>query len=339
MAHEIDTTAGRAAIAFVGQTPWHGLGQQLSPNQGIEIWRRESGLDYQVLRSPVRFDNAITATTNTMPDRDVLYRSDTGAALSVVGKNYNVVQPDAILDFFHRLSDIGGFELEVAGALSGGRRVWGLAKVNDGAPIIGHDVVRPYVLFATSYDGTMATVAKMTAIRVVCNNTITMAVGRGSESNGKTESDTQNRAVSSLVRIPHSTKVDINDVRKRLGIVADVYERWLVETRLLAERAMDNNSAEAFVQRLIGSVTPSSSIRATPPVTTMKSYQRIMQLFDGGLIGGDLTGGNNCWKMLNAVTEYVDYERGKSPDSRLDGAWFGAGDALKTKAYSMLAEA
>ena len=337
MAHLIDETTGKAAIAWTHKAPWHGLGKQLEPGQGMDVWAREAGLDYQVLRSPVVYMNNTSLLQQEMAGRDVLYRSDTGAALSVVGKGYHIVQPAEILDFFARLSDIGGFELEVAGALSDGKRVWGLAKVNDGGSVIGHDVVRPYVLFATSYDLSMATIAKLTAIRVVCNNTITMAVGRGIEGAGKTESDTENQAVSSLVRIPHCNKIDMDDIRMRLGIVADVYERWLVQTRIMAEQEMTKTAAESFVFNLIKSVTPAPAPgRKLPDVRDTNSYKRILGLFNGDLIGADLTGGDNRWSMLNSVTEFVDHERGKSDDGRLSGAWFGVGDAMKNKAYSML---
>lgn len=339
MAHELDFSTGKAAIAFLSTTPtpWHGLGQSLTPGQGLEVWKREAGLDYEVLRSPVRFRNYTTLMENEFSGRDVLYRSDTGAHLSVVSKGYNVVQPVEILDFFGELAAIGGFELEVAGALSDGKRIWGLAKVNDGGAVIGHDVVRPYVLFATSYDKSMATIAKFTAVRVVCNNTITMAVGRGAEMAGKTESDTEGRAVSSLVRIPHSSKINPGEIRKSLGIVADVYERWLVETRLLAEQALTADAADKFVFNLITSITPAPSAgRKLPDARDTKSFKRIMEMFNGDLIGAELTGGDNKWKMINCVTEFVDYERGKSQDSRLSGAFFGVGDAIKSKAYDML---
>jgi phage/plasmid-like protein (TIGR03299 family) len=95
----------------------------------------------------------------------------------VVSDGYRVVQPAEVMDFFRELVEIGGFELETAGALSDGRRVWALASVGDAAPVVSNDLVKPYLLLGTSYDGTMATVAKFTAIRVVCNNTITAAVG------------------------------------------------------------------------------------------------------------------------------------------------------------------
>lgn len=165
MAHMIDNSTGMNAIAYVGETPWHELGQRMTAGASIEEWRKQAGLDWEIETSPVRF----TAKGNeaVMPDRQVLYRSDTNAALSVVSTDYKIVQPSAVMDFFAQLSEIGGFELEVMGALSGGKRIWGLAKVGDGANVIGQDEVRPYILLATGYDGMMATNAKFTAIRVV----------------------------------------------------------------------------------------------------------------------------------------------------------------------------
>lgn len=343
MAHMIDVTTGKAAIAYVGQTPWHGLGQQLTAGAGIEQWKVQAGLNYEVLRSVVEYETMSSDPESfgqplrySMPDRHVLFRSDTGAPLSVVSKDYKLVQPGEVLDFFGKLADVGGFDLETAGALSDGRRIWALAKVSDGAPIVGQDVVRPYLLLATSYDGTMATTAKFTAVRVVCNNTITMAVGRfdGQSYSGKTESDTENQAVSSMVRIPHSKVFDAEAVRRSLGIVSSVFDRWLINTRVLAERDMAEAEADEFLCKLFGGATRDGKL-IDPRIT--RGYQRVMQLFSGDdLIGSDLTGGHNRWGMLNAVTQFVDWERGRSDDTRMSSAWFGAGEGIKNKAYEIL---
>lgn len=354
MAHMIDETTGKAAIAFVGQAPWHGLGQSLTAGAGIEVWRKEAGLDFSVERSRVLYErpnpdfaddgSSLVAPVQqiAMKDRDVLYRTDTGAALSVVSKDYRVVQPGEVLDFFGKLAEIGGFDLETAGALSDGKRIWALAKVNDGAPIIGHDNVRPYLLLATSYDGTMATTAKFTAIRVVCNNTITMAVGAydGQSYAGKQETDTEGRAVNSLVRIPHSKTFNPDQVKLDLGIVASVWDKWLVNTRLMAERELTEAQADQFLFKLLGPLqTAPKNGGPMPDLRGSKGYQRIMQMFDGDLIGADLAGKHNRWAMLNAVTEHVDHERGRSDDTRLHSAWFGAGEGIKNAAYRLLASA
>jgi phage/plasmid-like protein (TIGR03299 family) len=120
MSHMIDQTTGRDAIAYTGKTPWHGLGQQLTPGQSIDTWTREAGLDYTVLESPVMYDSPAATEAQKWPERKVLHRSDTGAPLAVVSDSYNVVQPSAVMGFFSELVRIGGFEMETAGALSDG---------------------------------------------------------------------------------------------------------------------------------------------------------------------------------------------------------------------------
>ena len=333
MAHMIDETTGRAAMAYVGKTPWHGLGQALTPGQDIPTWTREAGLDYTVLESPVMYNSPAASEPQRWPERKVLHRSDTGAPLAVVSDSYKVVQPSEIMDFFGQLARIGGFELETAGALSFGRRVWALAKVGDAAPVLDHDLVKPYILLGTSYDGTMATIAKFTAIRVVCNNTITAAVG--GYANGapiKGEAETDKGYLKSSVRVLHSERFDPDAVRQQLGIVASQFERFVVTSRQLAHQSMDKVEADSFVAELL---KPYHAGRLE--ITETRAYKRIMELFNGAAIGSDIAGvAGTRWAALNAVTELVDHERGRSTNTRLESAWFGTGSALKNRALELL---
>lgn len=343
MAHMIDTTTGRAAIAYAGFTPWHGLGQNLTPGASIETWTREAGLAYDVLGSPVQYKATPAGLaglggpiTKTWDQRKVLHRSDTGAALAVVSNAYNVVQPGQVMDFFRELVNLGGFQLETAGALSDGRRVWALASVGDAAPVVSSDLVKPYLLLGTSYDGTMATVAKFTAIRVVCNNTITAAVGGYSGGRViKGEGEKNLGYLKSAVRVLHSERFDAESVRLQLGIVANAFENFLVQSRQLAGQGMDKTDADAFVTELLRPYHTSAR-----PVAESRAYVRIMQLFNGAALGSDLPGVTGTrWAMLNAVTELVDHERGRSNNTRIESAWFGTGAALKARAAEMLADA
>jgi phage/plasmid-like protein (TIGR03299 family) len=207
--------------------------------------------------------------------------------------------------------------LETAGALSYGRRVWALASVGAGADIVEGDTVKPYLLLGTSYDGTMATVAKFTTVRVVCNNTITAALGDNSAS----------------VRVLHSERFDADAVRLELGIVANNWERFLIESRKLSGVTMSATEADAFVSELLkpyhtGKIEISES----------RAYKRIIKLFEGAAIGSDIDGVTGTrWGMLNAVTELVDHERGRSDNTRLESAWFGTGAAIKNRAMDLLA--
>jgi phage/plasmid-like protein (TIGR03299 family) len=313
----IDTTTGTAAIAYAGNTPWHGLGQPLTPDASIETWTREAGLDYTVNESPVLFQTDAATLPEEFKGRKVLHRSDTGGALAVVSDGYNVVQPSDVMGFFAKLVELGGFQMETAGVLSHGRRVWALAKVNEGADIVDGDTVRPYVLLGTSYDGTMATVAKFTSIRVVCNNTITAALGR--EHGG-------------TVRVLHSERFNPDAVRMELGIVGDNWERFLIQSRKLSGETMGQNEADQFVQALL---QPYHNSRME--LNQTRGYKRIMGLFNGAAIGADIPGvAGTRWAMLNAVTEMVDHERGRSNNTRMESAWFGTGAALKNKALELL---
>jgi phage/plasmid-like protein (TIGR03299 family) len=311
----IDTTTGRAAIAYAGETPWHNLGQQLTPGASIETWTREAGLAYTVLESPVLYKTEAASAPEVFKGRKVLHRSDTGGALAVVSDGYHVVQPAEVMGFFEKLVEIGGFQLETAGVLSHGKRVWGLARVNDGAEIIGGDVVRPYVLLGTSYDGTMATVAKFTSVRVVCHNTITAALGSGES-----------------VRVLHSERFDADRVRQDLGIVADAWDRFLIQSRQLAGEPLSATDADMFVRSLL---EPYKSPGV--PVSESRAYRRILELFNGKAIGSDIPGVTGTrWGMLNAVTELVDHERGRSDNTRIESAWFGTGSAMKNRALELL---
>jgi len=328
MAHMIDTTTGRAAIAYTGTTPWHGLGQVLTPDSTIEQWTQEAGLGYTVLESAVEYSTPAVSGHQVWPDRKVLHRSDTGAPLAVVSKDYRTVQPAEVMGFFQKLLDLGGFQMETAGALSHGRRVWALASVGDGVEVVSGDVVKPYLLLGTSYDGTMATIAKFTAIRVVCNNTITPAVNSTSDEINK-------GYIKSAVRVLHSERFDADAVRLQLGIVANQFERFIVESRQLARQQMIFNEADLFVKELL---KPYHTGKLD--IVDTRAYKRVIELWQGRAIGTNILRAAHVegsrWQMLNAVTQLVDHERGRSDNTRLESAWFGTGSAIKNRALELL---
>jgi len=337
MAHMIDETTGRSAIAYIGHKPWHGLGQELTPGASIDEWTREAGLGYTVLESPVLYDSPAASELQQWPNRKVLHRSDTGAPLAVVSDGYNVVQPGEVMEFFRKLVDVGGFQLETAGALSDGKRVWALASVGESAPVIDSDLVKPYLLLGTSYDGTMATIAKFTAIRVVCNNTITAAVGgyaNGRPIAGEAERESAGGYLKSAVRVLHSERFNADEVRRQLGIVTGAFDQFLIESRRMAAQRMTQLEADEFLRVLLEPYHTAAKL----PLDETKAFKRVMELFCGAAIGSDIPGViGTRWGMLNAVTELVDHERGRGNDSRMTSAWFGSGAGLKARAAQLLA--
>ena len=306
MAHLIET------LAYRNETPWHGLGNWLTENQPLEVWQREAGMQWQILDAPVQFQAGLD--TREFADNKVLYRSDTLAPLSVVSNRYKVVQPREVLEFYRDLVDVGGFELETAGVLKGGKKLWALARTGQETMLKGGDRVKAYLLLATACDGTLATTAQFTSVRVVCNNTLQMAVG---ESNG-------------AIKVPHSTQFDALKVKQSLGIGLGAWQRFVGEMRTLSERHINPFEARRYLVDVLGDPT-----QPLHQQTNDKALNRVFSLFNGQGLGAGLAAANDtAWGLLNAVTQYVDHERrARSIDNRLDSAWFGLGASIKQKAF------
>ncbi|WP_429219444.1 DUF932 domain-containing protein [Aeromonas veronii] len=309
MAHLIDS------MAYTGQTPWHGLGNVLPPQQSLDVWLQAAGMDWTIEQSDVQYqgspDNPIL---HTYPDSKVLYRSDTLAPLSVVSQRYNVVQPHEVLHFYQDLVEAGGFELETAGSLKGGRKLWALAKTGQDLMLKGGDLVKSYLLLAISCDGTLCTTAQFTSVRVVCNNTLQIAVGNQ----------------SAAIKVPHSTQFDAVAVKQALGLGVSQWDHFGQHATALSQRPVAPQEALRFFSELLAQPLDEESIVLTRPV------QRLHELYQGAGMGAELASSHNtAWGVVNAVTEYVDHHRRtRSQDHRLDSAWFGQGAQLKSRALA-----
>ena len=248
-------------------------------------------------------------------DAKVLYRSDTLTPLSVVSNRYKIVQPCEVLHFYKDLVSAGGFELETAGVLKGGRKLWALAKTGQEAKIKGNDRIKAYLLLATSCDGTLCTTAQFTSVRVVCNNTLQMAT----------------RDSTGAVKVPHSTKFDPVQVKEALGIGFANWDAFMRDLRQLSQRTVSPEEADGFIRTLLN-----EPVLTDDPTTDSKAFQRISGLYQGEGMGSELVSANGtAWGLLNAFTEYVDHHRrARNQDNRLDSAWFGQGALLKQKAFN-----
>jgi phage/plasmid-like protein (TIGR03299 family) len=313
MAHLVET------MAYAGAAPWHGLGNQLTQKQPIEIWQREAGMDWQIQDSPVHFKaDSIgpLGTIHSFPEQKVLFRSDTKAPLSVVSSRYQIVQPREVLEFYRDLSEVSGYELETAGVLKGGRKFWALARTGQSAVLKGNDEVSGYLLLATSCDGTLATTATPTTVRVVCNNTLTIALDGACRS----------------IKVPHNTRFDPQAVKKQLGIAVSQWDEFMYRMRNLAERKVQWHEAMGFFMNVLCDVQPNSAMPQVLP--NERALRKVQSLYEGQGKGSTLASANGtAWGLLNAVTEYVDHERrARSTEYRMDSAWFGQGAVIKQRA-------
>ncbi|MCT9977762.1 DUF932 domain-containing protein [Acinetobacter sp. I-MWF] len=333
MAHQLEQ------MAYVGQTPWHGLGNQLSPNQPMEVWAKQAGMDWQIESSNVSYMAENHKGQNLILPHDeqrVLYRSDTHAPLSVVSQRYQEVQPKQILEFYRDLTEQSGFELETAGVLKGGKKFWALARTGQSTALKGKDVSNGYILLATACDGTLATTAQFTSIRVVCNNTLAIAL-KGQD------------ACRGVVKVPHSTKFDADKIKQQLSISVRAWDEHMYQMKQLSQRkvtqqeaavyfdAVFNNSSlsiaeqdERFIQ-YYRQVANSADANKTEP--NGRAMSKVMTMFNGHGRGAELSSAKDtAYGLLCSITEFADHERrAMSQDHRLDSAWFGAGAGLKQR--------
>jgi len=304
-------------MAYAGEKPWHGLGNKLAPQQPIEAWRQQAGMDWKIEESEVRYitGNNNLGVINAFPEQKVLYRSDTRAPLAVVSKRFKVVQPGEVLEFYRDLTSHSGFELETAGVLREGRKFWALARTGQSTTLKGRDKVDGYLLLATACDGTLATTAQFTSVRVVCNNTLRVALGNN---NG-------------AVKVPHRSEFDPEAVKRQLGITVASWDGFVARMKALVERPVDPDTVEGLLRRVLTYAGPDG--RAD--IVNEQALANVRALYEGGGRGAMLPSSRGtAWGLLNSVTEYVDHHRrARSDDHRRDAAWFGQGAQLKQRAW------
>ncbi len=344
MAHLVNS------MAFVGKTPWHGLGNQLALKQPIEVWAEQAGMNWTIQESPVHFIAGHDSVSNHQPliqlkdsqlqqpldqvlrftDHKVLFRSDTREPLSVVSQRYHVVQPREILEFYRDLTEKSDFELQTAGVLKGGRKLWALARTGQSAAIKGKDVTNGYVLLATACDGTLATTAQFTSIRVVCNNTLAIALN---EMNGKGRSTLSNQGI---VKVHHNTKFDAASVKQALGISLSNWDEYIYRLNLLSDRKVRPTEADRFLWDVFNDGSNKSGSLGNGSFNE-RAINKTKTLFEGHGRGAMMQSARGtAFGLLNSVTEFIDYERkAKSTDHRLDSAWFGTGASIKQRALDL----
>ncbi|MFT3669671.1 MAG: DUF932 domain-containing protein [Pseudoxanthomonas sp.] len=302
-------------MAYVGQKPWHGLGNKLARQQSIEVWKQQAGMDWKIEESEVRYliGSHNIGVINAFPENKVLYRSDTKKPLAVVSKRFRVVQPGEILEFYRDLTADNGFELETAGVLREGRKFWALARTGQSTLLRGRDRVDGYLLLATACDGTSATTAQFTSVRVVCNNTLAVALGEG----------------EGAIKVPHRSQFDPQAVKRQLGMTVPAWEGFVDRMKRLCELPVDPDAAEALLRRVLTYAVPNAA-----PVVNEHAVTSVRALYEGGGRGSELASSRGtAWGLLNGITEYVDHHRrARSQDHRRDAAWFGQGARIKQRA-------
>lgn len=309
MAHEIE------AMAFAGQTPWHGLGTVLTDDD-LYHWPAacdKAGLGWDVELVPL----VAKDTTAEVAHKGVRRTSD-GKVLGVVGPRYCPLQNRDAFSWFTPFLDAREAALHTAGSLRGGSRVWVLAKLNRDPLVISRgDEVEKFILLSHGHDGSLAVRCGFTPIRVVCANTLALAHGSDA---GK------------LIRVRHSKSLLANlaNVRDVMNLANQEFEATAEQYRLLARRGINSADLRRYVKRVL-------KVDDTDEIATRTANQieEIVGLCEAGR-GNDLASVRGTyWTAYNGVSEWLGYSRGRSQATRIDSLWYGDGAGINTLALQV----
>lgn len=272
MAHLVES------MFSVRTTPWHGLGQVVEHAPNSEEALKIAGLDWAVTQEEVVVNGLV------VPNFKANVRNDNGKVLGIVSDRYSIVQNHEAFNFTDNLIGSGDVRYETAGSLKDGRVVWMLASLEKEYKILG-DEIAPYLCFTNSHDGTGAVRVLMTPIRVVCNNTLNIAV------NGA------KRQWSTVHKGDIGRKIE--DAEKTLMRAEDYMEK-LDES---ANKMVDIKITPATWSDLVNELIPTNTQMSPRQLVTVGEKR---QALHNAIMMEDIKKFQGTgWAVINAVTDFV----------------------------------
>jgi phage/plasmid-like protein (TIGR03299 family) len=320
MAHQLSIRKnGFVEMAFTGSRDavWHKLGQQLEVGAPIEQWVENAGMDWNVEKSPVQYtDN--NGVQHNFPGQFVLTRSDTSEPLSIKTDSYKIVQPREVLEFFRDLVNLHDMQLSTAGVLFGGRKFWALAETGKNFKLNGVDEVVGHLLLTTSVDGTSPTVGRFVSTRVVCNNTLQVALGEKNNAN--------------MVKVSHKVEFDPKAVKVEMGLMDQAWYQFRENVEKLTNTPMSSFDVDRFFKRLAFDPAKDDDKQGWGAEKTLANLK---SLYTNGA-GAEMAKGT-AWGALNAVTNLFTHGTGrKSESSQFESSYYGKDSDMKQQAFDLL---
>jgi phage/plasmid-like protein (TIGR03299 family) len=326
MPANINERDGQAAVMVVREPAWHNLGKVLDHPATAAEAISSAKLDWSVIKQPLfaGSDELRGVSDYFAVVREDDWKKDKTTVLGIVGKDYTPLQNLEAFQFFDPIVGEKEAVYHTAGALGEGERVWILAKLPSDIRVIGDDITHKYLLLSNSHDGNSAVQIKFTPIRVVCENTLTLALREGP-----------------TLRIPHT-----KDVRERLRMAANLLNAIKIrfsEIEGVFGRMAKVRMNEQRLTRYFAGVFPDPNGGGDE-----ERYERALLQAQRDRAaaeyraemgkGTDLAGvRGTLWAAYNGVTEYIDYERfsNSTAGRQVNAIWFGEGYSAKARAYKV----
>ena len=315
MAHELEIVKGKAQMAYRASkgTPWHGLGTPIGDDlTPLEIMK-VAGLDWSVNKV-----DTFAQTVNKKGEVEyvptgmkALIRDSDGKVLTHVGAGWNPVQNLEAFEFFTEFVEAGDMVMDTAGSLKGGQIVWALADIKDGFTLFGGDEVKGYLLFSNPHQYGKTVDVRFCIERVVCNNTLTVAL---------------NEAGQPSVRVNHRNQFDAERVKEILGLSQRKITKFKEAAEFLGSKNYIMKDLETYFGKVFGeSAKDDKKLSRTAELAMDQIATQPGAEFKKG----------SWWQAFNAVTYTTDHLLGRSADTRMTSAWFGGNAKRKIDALNL----
>ena len=314
MAHELEIVNGNAQMAYVGDLPWHGLGTKVEQDLTPGDFQKVAGLDWTVEKQPLT-----TATGIPIKNKEALVRTSDNSVLDVVGTGWNPVQNSEAFEFFHDYVMAGDMEMHTAGSLKDGQMVWALAKTKESFELFNGDQTDNYFLFTNPHQFGKSINIRMTPIRVVCNNTLTLSLSQSSDK---------------MVTVNHRKAFDPDMVKEQMGIAREKMEQYKSMAEFLGGKRATGDNVIQYFNEVFGAPAKAKEDGVLP--FTSRNAKIAMENLNTQP-GANFAQGS-WWQAFNSVTYMTDHLQGREGDSRLQSAWYGRNRKVKLNALDKALE-
>jgi phage/plasmid-like protein (TIGR03299 family) len=320
MAHDLYIKNDQAAMMYVGNAPWHGLGTRLEQPATSAQAIQAAKLDWQVSKKllyPLQNKQG-----GAIQESYAVVREDSNCVLGFVGPKYTPLQNREAFGFFDSIVGSGAAIYHTAGALGKGERVWIMAKLPGDMRVVGDDILHKYLLLSNSHDGRSTVEIKFTPVRVVCQNTLMLAL-----------------SVGSTLCIPHS-----EDIGERLVDTAALlrgihlrFEDMENTFKAMSVRQVGKKDVHVYLNNVFPDPLRLNNDELYERMRAQAQIDRLVaeRLFDQGKGNSSGPAKGTLWAAYNGVTEYLDHRRYNHlpMERRWQQLWFGLGCLEKQCAY------
>jgi phage/plasmid-like protein (TIGR03299 family) len=308
--HNINTYIGR-------QAAWHKLGTVTGSFQTWEQIQAHGGLNF------VPFKEQLFSQDGKLVDAWGVFRPDTGDFLGAVGKDYTVIDHAQGFTMIDALLEAqNGAHYETAGVLGLGEVVWGLANLNTSINVgTSGDKIEMFLLFSTAHNGSFSHSYRMTGTRVVCQNTLNVAL--------KSKTSAQFR-----VRHTINAQKRLDNAHEALALIGEETKSVEEKLNLLAKRRMTKDTMTTVLDRLF----PGQKDEAKMSTRRENILSDVLRCYESNDRNQFPEQRGTAYNLLNAITEYTDHKRSTRKDDKGESAMFGSGDRLKSQAMEVLLE-